>query len=85
MADFLKGDLGTGVLFGVGALVLAPLAGRVIRPVAKAAVKGGMTLYRETGIGDVAEDLLAEARSELDGDGRRSREGRQAKSTAKAD
>lgn len=83
MADLLKGDLGTGVLFGVGALVLAPLAGRVIRPVAKAAVKGGMTLYRETGIGDAAEDLLAEARSELDREGRRS-EGR-AKTATKTD
>ncbi|WP_207796518.1 hypothetical protein [Sphingomonas oleivorans] len=66
LEDMFKGDLGTGLLVGFGALVLAPIAGRVLRPAAKAVIKGGMTLYRDTGIGDAAEDLVAEARTELD-------------------
>lgn len=71
--DVFKGDLGTGLVFGLGALVLAPFVGSVLRPAAKAVVKGGMTLYRDTGIGDFTGDLVAEARSELD-ESRRARE-----------
>lgn len=83
MADLLDGNLGTGLLFGLGAVVLAPLATRVIRPVVKATVKGGMTLYRDSGIGDAADDLFAEVRSEL-GEGRRRTGEAQKQSAAKA-
>jgi len=43
----------------------------VLRPAAKAAIKGGMVFYRETmaEIGEVASDLFAEARSELEHEG----------------
>ena len=70
--DLFKGNAVTGVAVGVGALLLAPgllpAVGRVVRPVAKAAIKGGMVLYRETlaEFGEVASDLFAEARAELD-------------------
>jgi Protein of unknown function (DUF5132) len=70
--DLFKGSTLTGVAVGVGALLLAPTVlpavGRVIRPAVKAAIKGGMVFYRETlaEVGEVASDLVAEARSELE-------------------
>jgi hypothetical protein len=73
--DLFKGSAVTGVAIGVGALLLAPTVlpavGRVLRPAAKAAIKGGMVFYRETmaEIGEVASDLFAEARSELEHEG----------------
>jgi hypothetical protein len=73
--DLFKGSAVTGVAIGVGALLLAPTVlpavGRVLRPAAKAAIKGGMVFYRETmaEIGEVASDLFAEARAELELDG----------------
>ena len=73
--DLFKGSAVTGVAIGVGALLLAPTVlpavGRVLRPAAKAAIKGGMVFYRETmaEIGEGAGDLFAEARAELEHDG----------------
>jgi hypothetical protein len=73
--DLFKGSAITGVAIGVGALLLAPTVlpavGRVLRPAAKAAIKGGMVFYRETmaEIGEVASDLFAEARAELEHEG----------------
>jgi hypothetical protein len=73
--DLFKGSAVTGVAIGVGALLLAPTVlpavGRVLRPAAKAAIKGGMVFYRETmaEIGEVASDLFAEARAELEHEG----------------
>jgi hypothetical protein len=70
--DLLKGSTITGVAVGLGALFLAPTVlpavGRVVRPALKAAIKGGMVFYRETvsEIGEVAGDLFAEARAELE-------------------
>jgi len=74
--DLFKGDVGTGLAVGLGAVVLAPLVGGILRPAAKAVIKGGMTLYRDTGIGDFTGDVVAEARSELD-ESRREREQRE--------
>ena len=73
--DLFKGSAVTSVAIGVGALLLAPTVlpavGRVLRPAAKAAIKGGMVFYRETmaEIGEVASDLFAEARAELEHEG----------------
>lgn len=73
--DIFEGGTGTGLAVA-GAVVLAPTLvpaiGRILRPVAKAAIKGGLVLYRETlaGVGDVAGDLVAEARAELESDDR---------------
>jgi hypothetical protein len=69
--DLFKGSTVTGLAVGVGALLLAPTVlpavGRVVRPAVKAAIKGGMVFYRETlaEVGEVAGDLVAEARAEL--------------------
>jgi len=76
--DLFKGSTVTGVAVGLGALILAPTVlpavGRVIRPAVKAAIKGGMVFYRETlaEVGEVASDLVAEARSELEHENTRS-------------
>lgn len=73
--DLLKGSTVTGVAVGLGAILLAPTVipaiGRVVRPALKAAIKGGMVFYRETvaEIGEVAGDLFAEARAELEHNG----------------
>jgi hypothetical protein len=73
--DMFKANAVTGVAVGLAAIVLAPTLiptiGRVLRPAAKTVIKGGMILYRETmaGISELTTDLVAEARSELEGDG----------------
>jgi len=70
----LSGNLMTGLGIGIGATVLAPAlltaVGTVVRPVAKAAIKGGIVLYdmgREAAaeIRETTEDITAEARAEL--------------------
>ena len=70
--DIFKGNLAAGLAIGVGAIILGPtaiptLAG-VLRPAAKTMIKSGMVFYRETlsEIGEMATDLVAEARAELD-------------------
>jgi hypothetical protein len=71
--DMFKGSAVTGIAVGVAAAVLGPTLfptiGRILRPAAKTVIKGGMMLYEQTvaGIGDLTSDLVAEARSELDG------------------
>lgn len=73
--DIFKGGTVTGVAVGLGAIILAPtvlpVLGRVVRPAVKAAIKGGMLVYRETlsEVGEVASDLIAEARAELESAG----------------
>jgi uncharacterized protein DUF5132 len=74
LEDMFKGNAMTGVAIGAAALFLGPTVlptiGRVLRPVAKTMIKGGMVLYRETiaGIGELATDLVEEAKSELEQD-----------------
>ena len=71
--DILKGNLVTGLALGVGAVILGPTViqsiGGVLRPAAKAVIKGGMVFYRETlgELGEMASDLVAEAKAELEG------------------
>jgi hypothetical protein len=73
--SLFKGSTVTGLAIGLGAVLLAPTVipavGRVVRPALKAAIKGGMVFYRETvsEIGEVAGDLFAEARAELEHNG----------------
>ena len=70
--DMFKGNLAAGLAIGVGAIILGPTAIRtlagVLRPAAKTLIKSGMVFYRETlsEIGEMATDLVAEARAELD-------------------
>ena len=72
--DMLE-DVGTpGIVTGIGALVLAPLLipaiAKVGKPIAKTALKSGITLYQKSkGVlgeaGEIFEDLVAEAQAEL--------------------
>jgi hypothetical protein len=56
----------------LGAVVLAPTVlpavGRILRPVAKGAIKTGITLYEETyaSVKEATGDIIAEARAELE-------------------
>ena len=69
-----KGNILTGLAIGIGASVLAPaiipVLANIAKPVAKAALKGGILMY-EKGMEtfaetkEVVEDLLAEVQSEL--------------------
>jgi hypothetical protein len=78
--DMFKGNLATGLVVGVGAVMFAPTViqtmGSILRPAAKAMIKGSMVFYRETlsEIGEMASDLVAEARAELDQEARADRE-----------
>ncbi len=74
LSNGMRGNLMTGLGIGLGASILAPavvpLVGAVIRPLAKAAIKGGLILYERgremvAEMGEVAEDLAAEAKAEL--------------------
>lgn len=67
-------NLTTGLLVGVGAVLLVPvvlpIVATAIRPLAKAAVKGGIMLYDKgkvavAEIQETVEDLVAEAKAEL--------------------
>ncbi|HLJ64750.1 MAG TPA: DUF5132 domain-containing protein [Stellaceae bacterium] len=74
MEDLVKGGGVPGIAVGVAVAVLAPvllpMVSRVLRPAAKAMVKTGMSVYRETrrGITDATGDLIAEAKSEMAAD-----------------
>jgi Protein of unknown function (DUF5132) len=59
---------------GIAAIVLlpviVPVAGKVVKPIAKAAIKGGIVLYEQgkgviAEVGETLEDLIAEAKAEL--------------------
>ncbi|MGQ9687068.1 MAG: DUF5132 domain-containing protein [Thiobacillaceae bacterium] len=73
--DLFKGNIVTGLAVGVGVAILAPVIMPVLasvgRPLAKSIIKSGMVLYekgRETvaELGEVLEDLVAEAKVELE-------------------
>ena len=74
MASWWKGNIVSGLAIGIGSAIIAPLIvpalSKAARPMAKAAIKGGLVLW-ETGKEKFAEahelmdDLLAEAKTEL--------------------
>jgi hypothetical protein len=50
--------------------VLVPVAGKVAKPLAKAAIKGGIVIYEKgkgvlSEVGETLEDIIAEAKAEL--------------------
>jgi hypothetical protein len=69
-------DLAEGLgIPGIAAIVLLPVmipvAGKVLKPLAKATVKGGIVLYEKgkgvlAEVGESLEDIIAEARAELE-------------------
>src|SRR5580704_16801085 len=74
LEDVLKGNALTGIAIGLGALLHAPTLGQLLRPAAKAVIKGGMLAYQgayqgAAELGETASDLVAEARAELEQQG----------------
>ncbi|BDV33255.1 MULTISPECIES: DUF5132 domain-containing protein [Methylocystis] len=74
--DLMEEALGP-VAIGIGALLVVPAlfpsVGRALRPVAKGAIKTGISVYERT-VATIAEatgDLVAEARSELESESHR--------------
>jgi hypothetical protein len=69
--DMFKGAGVSGLAIGIGAAILAPTLlpaiGRIARPAAKAVLKTGISLYRETAgeLGQATRDLYQEAQAEL--------------------
>jgi hypothetical protein len=77
--ELLKSDIAKALAVGIGASILAPIVipavAVVVRPLAKAMIKTGIVVYergRETvaEVGEVIEDLVAEARAEWEQEGR---------------
>ena len=79
-----EGGAATGVAIGAGALLLLPgllpTIGRMVRPLAVAAIKTGMSVYNEASatVREMSEDIMAEARAELEADGRATQDRRAA-------
>ncbi len=75
LEGLLEGGAMTGVAVGVGVLLLAPgllpAIGRAMRPIAVGAIKTGMTAYNQVSstLRETTEDLVAEARAELEAEG----------------
>jgi hypothetical protein len=72
--DVLKGgNLVTGLVIGAGTLIIWPVVSPILRPLAKATVKGGILGYREAtrlyarAASDFG-DIIKEAAEELAGD-----------------
>ena len=64
--DILKGDMLTGLAVGLGIVLIAPVAGQVLRPAAKAVVKGGILAYHSVGaFGEAVGDIVAKVQHEL--------------------
>ncbi|MCG6551635.1 MAG: DUF5132 domain-containing protein [Candidatus Magnetominusculus sp. LBB02] len=69
-----KGNALSGLAIGIGAAVLSPviipILASVVKPLTKAAIKGGIIAYGRgielaAEIGEVVEDLVVEAKAEL--------------------
>ena len=76
IGGIFEGGAATGLMVGAGVLLLAPgvltTIGRVVRPLAVGVVKTGMAVYAQTTatVREVSEDIVAEARAELEAEGR---------------
>jgi hypothetical protein len=68
--DLFKGNIVTAVAIGIGAVVLAPVVLRASKPLAKAAIKGGIIAYEKGReafheVSEVVEDMVAEVKAEM--------------------
>jgi hypothetical protein len=76
IGGIFEGGAATGVVIGAGVLLLAPgllpTIGRMVRPLAVGVVKTGMVVYSQTvaTLREAGEDIIAEARAELEAEGR---------------
>jgi hypothetical protein len=72
VGGLLEGGAATGVAVGVGALLLVPgllpAVGRIVRPLAVGAIKTGMVVYDQatSTLKEATEDLVAEARAQIE-------------------
>jgi hypothetical protein len=69
--DIFKGNIVTAALIGVGAILIAPVAARAAKPLAKAALKGGIIAFEKGKeafheVSEVVEDLVAEVKAEME-------------------
>ncbi len=67
----VKGTVLTGLAIGIGVVVVLPVLAGAAKPLAKAAMKSGLILYNKgkevvAGVGEVTEDLWAEAKTEAE-------------------
>jgi hypothetical protein len=72
--DWFKDVNTSGVVAGIGAIVLAPViipaVAKASKPIAKAVIKGGILAYEKSRTmiaegGEVLEDLVAEVQAEI--------------------
>lgn len=73
--DLLQAESAKGLAIGIGAAVLVPVilpaVAALARPIARAAIKTGIIVYEKgreavAEMGEVVEDLIAEARADLE-------------------
>jgi len=78
LVAWLKGNIVTGLAIGIGSAIIAPLVvpalSKAAKPLAKAAIKGGLVLFETSKeklavAHELVDDLLAEARAELAAEG----------------
>lgn len=74
VGDWFKDVNSSGIVAGIGAIVLAPVVIPVVakasKPLAKAVIKGGILTYEKSRAlmaetGEVLEDLVAEVQAEI--------------------
>jgi hypothetical protein len=88
---FILSETMTTMAIGAGAVLLAPvlvpMAASIVRPVAKAAIKGGLMAYEGAKLAiaetkETIEDIAAEAQAEVSAAQKASRKSPPAKKTA---
>jgi hypothetical protein len=76
IGGIFEGGAATGLVIGAGVVLLAPglltTVGRIARPLAVGVVKAGMVVVGTTAVTlrEAGEDIVAEARAELEAEGR---------------
>lgn len=74
---FKGGNIMSGLAVGIGIAIVAPIVIPVLRPMAKSVIKAGLVAYDQGRVAfaemaEKTEDMLAEARSEMDEEARAS-------------
>jgi hypothetical protein len=67
---FKGGNIMSGLVIGVGALIALPLATALLRPMAKTAIKGGMIAYDQgshlvTALSRATSEMITEVKREM--------------------